>query len=76
MALISLSEWLDRFGDAPEKQLSSDDLDALRIDVHEGPSTSPEHRPERDARACWQGRLRQIWQRARWRLRRVTSGQS
>jgi hypothetical protein len=80
MGLISLSEWLDRFGDAPSTppstQPSSHDLDSLRFDVAEAASSStPDDRPG-FAQARWHARLRQAWQRARWRLRRVTSGQT
>ena len=75
MALISLSEWLDRFGDAAATQPSSPELDSLRFEVAEAPSTSPDERAGM-ARDRWHARLRQAWQRARWRLKRVTSGQA
>ena len=44
MALISLSEWLDRFGDAAATQPSSPELDSLRFEVAEAPSPSPDER--------------------------------
>jgi hypothetical protein len=44
MALISLSEWLDRFGDAAATQPSSPELDSLRFEVADAPSTSPDER--------------------------------
>ena len=75
MALISLSEWLDRFGDAAATQPPSHELDSLRFDVAEAPSTSPDERAGM-AGDRWTARLRQAWQRARWRLKRVTSGQA
>jgi hypothetical protein len=75
MALISLSEWLDRFGDAPATRPASPELDSLRFDVVEAPATPPDERAG-IAGDRWHARLRQAWQRARWRFKRVTSGQA
>jgi hypothetical protein len=73
MALISLSDWLDRFGDAPAATSSTSELDSLRLDVSESPAP-PDARAGTSVRAGWRVRLRQAWRRTFWRLRRAPSG--
>jgi hypothetical protein len=74
MALISLSDWLDRFGDAPPASPSPSELDALRFAATEG--TAPVDLAEIKARAGWRDRIRRACRRAFWRLKRQPSGQA
>ena len=74
MALISLSDWLDRFGDGPAPTPAPSELDSLRFDVSELPPPAHDDGVRRALRASWRLRLRQAWQRASWRLRRLANG--
>jgi len=74
MALIDLSDWLDRFGDAPAATSATPELDALRFGVTEVPVRAPDDRAPNGVRAGWRLRLRQAWRRAFWRLKRMPSG--
>jgi len=73
MALISLSDWLDRFGDAPAATSSTSELDSLRFAVTEA-SAPADARAKKSLRAGWRARLGQAWRRVFWRLRRAPSG--
>jgi len=73
MALIRLSDWLDRFGDACEPPSSADGLESLRFTASEAPSTPTAgvlSRPH----ARWRERLRRACHRSIWRLKRLPSG--
>jgi len=73
MALISLSDWLDRFGDAPQAGPSNSELDSLRFAASEAPAVE---RGEVKVRAGWRDRVRGACRRALWRLKRLPSGQT
>jgi len=75
MALISLSDWLDRFGDAPTRIPSTSELDSLRFGVDELPAR-PDAAAASRGSASWRDRLRRRWERAFWRLKRASSGQA
>jgi len=74
MALISLSDWLDRFGDACEPPASADGLESLRFTASETPSTPTDGRVQSRRQARWRERLRRACHRAIWRLKRLPSG--
>jgi len=76
MALISLSDWLDRFGDAPQASPSDSELDSIRFAAAEVPATPAVDRAEGKVRAGWRDRLRRACRRAFWRLKRLPSGQT
>jgi hypothetical protein len=70
MALISLSEWLDRHGDAPSTLPPPSELDSLHLTASE--EATPE--AKKPVRESWRHRLDRAWRRACWRLRRHASG--
>jgi len=74
MALISLSDWLDRFGDASTTHDRAEDLESLRFTATESPSPPPHDRRTTTARARWRERLRRAYRRVFWRLKRLPSG--
>jgi hypothetical protein len=76
MALISLSDWLDRFGDAPQAGPSNSELDSLRFAASEVPAAPAVERGEVKVRAGWRDRVRGACRRALWRLKRLPSGQT
>lgn len=76
MALISLSDWLDRFGDAASTAPSTSELESLRIRVSEEPATAPNDSARVKSAAGWRIRLGQAWRRAFCRLRRQPTGQA
>jgi hypothetical protein len=73
MALISFSEWLDRFGDTEPVSTAPAALDSLRFAVTEFDATRREATRAARARSL-QRRLQLAWRRAFWRLRREPSG--
>jgi len=68
MALIPLSDWIDRFGDVSSRAATESDLESLRIVVED---VDPARASASDAakvprlRRRWFG----LWQRMFWRLR-------
>ena len=72
MALIDLSDWLDRFGAASSRGVTPSELDSLRIvaDEAESARAAPKEAAPEPLRVRW-GRL---WRRAFWRLRRQPRG--
>ena len=72
MALISLSDWLDRHGDAPSSLPSDSELDSLRLTATD--SVLPAEAKQPAPGAGWRARVYQAWRRAFWRLRRQASG--
>jgi hypothetical protein len=68
MALIDLSDWLDRFGAESTRAAAPSELEAIRIVAHE---TAPSHAPHKVAAApALRLRWRRMWRRAFQRLRR------
>ena len=73
MALISLSDWLDRSGEIQSQALTQAELESVRIVVDEGGNRPPA--PEDlQAREPLRQRWLRLWRRAFWRLRRQPSG--
>jgi hypothetical protein len=74
MALISLSDWLDRSGEGESRAPTDAELESLRIVVDEG-----DRRAAAPKAAVFREPLRQrwlrLWRRAFLRLKRQPSGQ-
>jgi len=68
MALIPLSDWIDRFGDLSSAAAPESNLESLRIvveDVDPARAAANEVAHVRPSRRRWVG----LWQRMFWRLR-------
>lgn len=72
MALISLSDWLDRFGDRASASLSPAVLDEVHFSATEVEPPANEG-PARARRSLGE-RLQQACRRAFWRLKRQPTG--
>jgi hypothetical protein len=73
MALISLSDWLDRSGDSHAQALTEAELESVRIVIDEGGHRPPAPEGLQPREPLPQRWLR-MWRRAFWRLRRQPSG--
>jgi hypothetical protein len=72
MALISLSDWLDRFGDTESQPVAPAALDSLRFETRED---VVEERRRPAPRASDAGRrAAQAWRRIFWRWKRQPGG--
>jgi hypothetical protein len=74
MALISLSDWLDRFGDTAPGSTSPAALDLLRFSATEAGPARAANEHSASSRRSVSERLQQAWRRAFWRLKGQPSG--
>lgn len=72
MALIDLSEWLDRFGATSSRGATPSELESLRVVAQETESVGSA--PKEAAPERLLVRWRRLWRRAFWRLRRQPRG--